>query len=341
MKPTVYVAQPIPEVALAALREVADVTVYPYMDQQITAAELAAGAKHADWLFVMHETDVNADVLNANPNLKGIGCMGRTKLHIDMDVANARKIPVVSTDPTSGTSRVTGDLAIALMLGLAYRLVESDVYTRGGNFRQEQTMALMGLGCPGKTAGLIGLGKVGVFVVPRLRAFDMSVVYTKRTRLPLDQEKAMGVEWAPHLDDVIKRSDYLFILCNYNESTHKLIGKRELDLLKKDAYLINVGRGRIIDEPELVKALQEKRIAGAGLDVYYNEPYQHDPHPTGEPWVPVELRNLDNVILQPHNGGGTWDVRGANTLSVAKGLIQLMKGERPATLVNPEIYGNT
>jgi lactate dehydrogenase-like 2-hydroxyacid dehydrogenase len=340
MKPKVFVVQPIPEMALAPLREIADVTVYPYMDQQITVEELAAAARHADFLFVMHETTVNADVLNANPDLKGIGVMGGSKLHIDMEAVNARKIPIVSTERRTTGSRGTGDLALGLMLGLAYRLVESDTYTRGGNFRQEQTMALMGMGCPGKTAGLIGLGKIGVFVVPRLKAFDMNVLYTKRTRLPLDQEKAMGVEWTPHLDEVLKRSDYLFILCDHNESTHKLIGKRALDLMKKTAYLINVGRGRIIDEPELIKALQEKRIAGAGLDVYYNEPYQFDPPPTGEPWVPVALRKLDNVILLPHNGGGTWDVRGPGALSVAKGIVQLMKGERPATLVNPEIYGN-
>jgi lactate dehydrogenase-like 2-hydroxyacid dehydrogenase len=338
VKPTVFVVQPIPEIALDLLREVAEVQVYPYIDRQITVAELAAAAKHADWLFVLHETDVSAEVIHANPNLKGIGAMAVTKLHIDMEAANACKIPVIVRESKITVSRVTGDLAVAMMLGLAYRLVESDTYTRGGNFRQEQTMALMGLGCPGKTAGLIGLGKIGLYVVPRLRAFDMDVIYTKRNRLPLDQERTMGVEWTPDLDTVLKRSDYLFILCDHNPSTHKLIGRRELGLMKTEAYLINVGRGRIIDEPELISALQDKRIAGAALDVYWNEPYQNDPPPTGEPWVPDALRKLDNVILAPHNGGGTWDSRSAEALSVVRGMVQMIKGEIPATLLNPEIY---
>jgi lactate dehydrogenase-like 2-hydroxyacid dehydrogenase len=340
VKPKVFVVQPIPEVALAAMREVAEVTVYPYMDRQITVPELAAAARQSDWLFILHETTVTADVIHANPNLKGIACMAGTKLHIDMEAANACKIPIVVTDPSVASSRATGDLAMAMMLGLAYRLVDADRYTRAGGFRQEQTMALMGLGCPGKTAGLIGLGKIGHYIVPRLRAFDMNVLYTKRTRLPPDQERKMGVEWTADLDEVLKRSDYLFILCDHNPSTEKLIGKRELDLMKREAYLINVGRGRIIDEPEIIRALQEKRIAGAAFDVYWNEPYQFDPPPTGEPWVPEALRKLDNVILAPHNGGATWDGRSRAALSAVQGMKQMMKGERPEWLYNPEIFAS-
>jgi lactate dehydrogenase-like 2-hydroxyacid dehydrogenase len=329
MKPRVFVVQPIPEVALDVLREEADVTVYPYMDRQITVPELAAAAKQADWLFTMHETNCNAEVINANPNLKGIGCIASSSLHIDLDVAKAQNVQIVLGDATITVSKATCDLTMAMLLGLAYRLVDSDHYTRGGNFRQEQTLALMGLGCPGKTVGLLGLGKVAEHMVPRLRAFDMHVLYFKRNRLPPERERAMGVEWTPQMDDLIKRSDFLCILCDYNPSTHKLIGKRELELMKKDAYLINTGRGRIIDEPALIQALKEKRIAGAALDTYWNEPYWGDPEDTGEPWVPEELRKLDNVILAPHNGGATWDIRGGKAASVARNMVRAMRGERP------------
>jgi lactate dehydrogenase-like 2-hydroxyacid dehydrogenase len=341
MKPKVFVVQPIPDVALEVLRQAADVSVYPYMDRQISVDELVANAKRSDWLFVVHETNVTAEVIYANPNLKGIGCMAGGHLYIDMDAANARKIPVILEDPSEtfgGVSVTTCDLTMAMLLALAYRLVDSDRYTRGGNFRQEQTMALMGIGCPGKTAGLIGLGKVALQMVPRLRAFDMQVIYTKRNRLPAERESALGVEWVPELHELIKRSDFLCILCNYSPSTHKLISKRELGLMKKDAYLINSGRGRIIDEPALIQALQEKQIAGAAFDVYWNEPYWKDPPDTGDAWVPEELRKLDNVILAPHNGGATWDVRGAKALSVARGMVKMMRGETPAALHNPQIY---
>jgi phosphoglycerate dehydrogenase-like enzyme len=136
------------------------------------------------------------------------------------------------------------------------------------------------------------------------------------------------------------RFDFVCVECKYNSNTHKLIGKRELGLMKPEAYLINTGRGRIIDEPELIRALQEKRIAGAALDVYWNEPYMNDPPGTQESWVPEELCKLDNVILAPHNGNATWDTRGAKCVAVAKAMVQMMRGERPATLMNPEIYAN-
>jgi phosphoglycerate dehydrogenase-like enzyme len=228
---------------------------------------------------------------------------------------------------------------MAMLLGLAYRLVESDRYTRGGNFRQEQTMALMGLGCPGKTVGLLGFGRVARFMLPRCLAFDMNVIYNKRTRLPPAEEQALRIAWAG-FDDLLRRSDFLVIACDYNPDTHKLIGKRELDLMKPQAYLLNTGRGRVIDEPALIDALREKRIAGAGLDVYFNEPYSGDPaYPVG-PWVPEELCKLDNVILAPHNGGATWDVRGKKALSVARGMVRMMRGERPPGLCNPQIYAD-
>jgi len=333
MKPKVFVSQPIPEVALDVLRQVAGVSVYPYMDRQISVDELVGGAKRSDWLYVMHETNVTAEVIYANPNLKGIGAMCSFNPLIDMKAANARKIPVILGDPKLNTGGPTADLTMAMLLGLAYRLVDSDRYTRCGGFRQEQTMALMGVGCPGKTVGLIGMGKVAEYFPFRMRAFDMRVIYTKRTRLPAGREQELGVEWTPNLDDLLKRSDFVCIACDYNPGTHKLIGKRELDLMKPEAYLINTARGRIVDEPELIRALQEKRIAGAGLDVYWNEPPL-----TQDPSVPEELCKLDNVILAPHNGNAVWDVRGPKCAAVAEGMVAMMRGERPATLMNPEIY---
>jgi phosphoglycerate dehydrogenase-like enzyme len=339
MRPKVFVVQPIPEAALDVLREAADVSIYPYMDRQISVDELAAAARRADWLLVMHETSVTAEVINANPNLKGIGSFASSTPHIDMEAAHARRIPIVIGDPklSPTVSRATADLTMAMLLGLAYRLVDSDRYTRCGKFRQEQTVALMGIGCPEKTVGLIGLGKVAEIMAPRIKAFEMRTLYTKRTRLPIAREKELDVEWVPQLDDLIRRSDFVCIACDYNPSTHKLLGKHELDLMKPEAYLINTARGRIVDEPELIRALREKQIAGAALDVFWNEPYIDDHSPAIEPWVPEELCKLDNVILAPHNGGATWDVRGGKGVMVARGMVEMMRGGR-ASLLNPEIY---
>jgi lactate dehydrogenase-like 2-hydroxyacid dehydrogenase len=222
-----------------------------------------------------------------------------------------------------------------MIVALAYRLVESDRYTRAGHFKQEQTMVLMGIGCPGKTVGLIGLGAVGLYMVPRIRAFDMSVVYVKRTRLSAQKEAELGIEWAGSLDDLLRRSDFVCVACDYNPQTHKLIGAREFGLMKRGAYFVNTARGRIVDEPAMIAALEDGTIAGAALDVYWDEP----PH-THDPFVPEALRKLDNVILAPHNGGATWEVRGTRTSSVARGILKAIKGERPPGLLNPQIYGS-
>jgi glyoxylate reductase len=345
MKPRVFVAQPAVEAAIAILREVADVTVYPYLDRQITADELAANARRADWLMLVSDNIVTKEIIDGAPGLKGIGTVSTRGLYIDLAAATARKVAVVTSDPAElesesassavrgGVSLATADLTMGMLLGLAYRMVEADRFTRAGHFKQEQTLALMGIGCPGKTVGLIGLGKVARFMVPRIRAFDMHILYTKRTRLVPEAENALGIEWAGSLDGLLQRSDFVCIECDYNPETHKLIGAREFGLMKPTAYLINTARGRILDEPALIQALQDGTIAGAALDVYWNEPPV-----TYDPNVPLELRKLDNVILNPHNGGATWEVRGARAASVARGIVTMLKSGRAPGLLNPEIY---
>ena len=345
MKYKVFVGQPIAEVALEILRREAEVTVYPYLDRQITEDELIANAKRNDWLFLASDNMVPAAVVSANPALQGIATVSRIGLHIDLAAATARKIPVVTADPADftrdgispavrgGVSLATADLTMGMLLSLAYRLVDADRYTRAGHFKQEQTLALMGIGCPGKTVGLIGLGKVAQYMVLRLRAFEMKILYTKRTRLSAEQEREQGLEWAPSLDELLGRSDFVCVECDYNPATHKLIGARELGLMKPTAYFINTARGRIVDETALIRALQTGTIAGAALDVFWNEPPA-----TYDPFVPEELRKLENVILAPHNGGATWEVRGARVASVARGIVTTMKSGRAPGLLNPEIY---
>src|SRR6266516_2496398 len=275
VKPRVFVVQPVPEVALEVLREAADVTVFPHLDRQISTDDLVENAKRSDYIVVLGDTIVPAEVINASPDLKGIGALTRTAANIDMDAARARKLPVVADNPADdvngGVSQATCDLTVGMIISLAYRLVDADRYTRNGHFKQEQTMALMGLGCPGSTVGLIGLGKVARPMVPRLRALEMPLLYTKRSRLDPTQERDLGLEWVT-LDDLLCQSDFVCVECDYNPSTHKLIGARELALMKRTAYLVNTARGRIVDEPALIKALQDGTIAGAALDVYWHEP---------------------------------------------------------------------
>jgi len=329
MRPRVVVVQPIPEDGLRMLQQVADVEVFQ-SERMMSRDELLARVKRCDYLYTLGDTAIDAEVLDANPNLKGIVAMTMVPNVIDVDAMTARKIPL--TNIPHIITKTTCDLTLALILGLAWRLVEADRFTRSGRFHQEQSMSFLCHSLPGKVAGLIGLGRIGEEIAKRLRAFEMPVIYTKRTRLSPEREKELGVEWVPDKDAVLRRGDFVIIMANYNPSTHLMIGAREFGLMKRTAFFVNTGRGRIVDEKALIDALRNGTIAGAGLDVYWTEP------PVGEPAPSPELFKLDNVILTPHIGSATWESRREMSTLAAANVIAMIKGERPPNLYNPQIY---
>ncbi len=338
MKPRVFVFQPVPQVAIDTLVAAAEVTVYPHLDRMISIDEMIGAAQRHDYLLALHENFIPAEVLRANPSLKGVGILGGKTGMVDYDVALELKVPVVSIGregiPGGGPNKNTADLTVALVLNLAYRVIEADRYTHAGKFRQNQTMALMGVGCPGKTVGMIGLGSMGKYMAPVFRALHMRIVYNKRSRLAQDKEQALGVEWAADMDDVFRQADFLVVACPLTLDTMDMIGARQFDLMKPTAFFINTARGRIVVEADLIDALQQGKIAGAGIETFASEPPER-----WEVEVPEALCRMENVILTPHNGGATWDTRGFMLNAVAEGIVALIAGERPATLMNPEIFG--
>jgi glyoxylate reductase len=219
------------------------------------------------------------------------------------------------------------------VLGLSWRLVEADRFVREGRFHQEQSTTFLTHELAGKLVGMIGLGDIGAEIVKRLRAFEMDVIYTKRNRLPEERERELGVTWEPERDELLRRADFVVLVATYNATTHKMIGAREFDLMKPSAFFVNTARGRIVDEPALIQALRERKIAGAGLDVYWQEP------PVGEPAPSPELFELSNVILTPHIGSATVEARVAMSLAVVDNLKAMIAGERAPGVVNPEVYG--
>lgn len=310
------------------LREVGEVEVIE-TDRMLSRDELIAALRRCDYLLAIGDQHLTAEILDANPDLKGIAfAAGHPNEWMDVDACTARGIPLteISRRPVTET---TAELTLALLLGCAWRLAEADAYTRAGRFRQEQSTLLMCHSLAGKTLGLVGLGGVGHLVAPRARAFDMRLIYSKRTRLSPEEERDLGVEWVPALDDLLRQSDFVSLHASHNASTERLIGRRELDLMKRTAFLINTARGRIVDEPELVAALQERRIAGAGIDVFWNEPPVSElpaPHPS--------LFKLDNVILTPHLGGATEESLTTIAMLAARNLVAMIRGERPPDLCN-------
>jgi glyoxylate reductase len=329
VKPRILVVQPLMEEGLELLREVGEVEVFE-SNRMIRRDELVARIKHCDYLLTLGDTTIDAEILDANPRLKGIAAMAMGLNVIDVNAATERGIIVTNIDHV--ISKTTCDLTMALILGLAWRIVEADHFTRAGRFHQEQSMEFLCHSLPDKVLGLIGLGAIGEQIVKRARAFEMSVIYTKRNRLAAEKERELGAEWTREMDEVIRQADFLCIMASYNPTTHLLIGSREFGLMKPTAFFINTARGRIVDEAALLDALKTGRIAGAGLDVFWAEPPVSEPNPN------PEFFKLDNVILTPHIGSATWESRKEMARLVAENMVAMVKGVRPPNVYNPAVY---
>ena len=330
MKPRIFVSQPVPEVALDRMREYGEVEVFPWKHRDISLGELESAVRRSDYVFCMHSIPITEAMVAANPNLIGYGLASvRADLHAVEAVERAGIKFLIAEHPEppadGGWSyngyglnpRATSDLMVALLLNCAYRVTESDRYCRGQGFFQEMTMDLMGQGCTGKTVSLYGLGKVARQAVRKLKALDMNVLYSKRSRLTLEEEAELGIEWVGDPDELISRGDYVCLLVNYEDANYQIFGEREFKLMKPTAYFINVARGRLVDQDAMIRALQDGTIAGAGLDVFY-----HEPPVVHDAYVEPALRKLDNVVLTPHNGGATYDSRGAQTLAIANAIVK-------------------
>ena len=330
IRPRVFVVQPVYEEALRELRRVSDVEVFPHVDRMMRKDELIAAVRRNDCLFTLGDTVIDAEIINANPDLRIIATMAIYPTTVDIDAATARNIPV--TCIPNMVVEATADLAMGLLLAVAWRIPEADAYTRAGHFRQEQSMAFI---CPQlhhRTLGIVGLGAIGRLIANRVRGFDMRVLYTKRTRLTADEEAALSVEWR-ELDGVMAESDYVVIAPTLTADSMSLIRERELSLMKPSAYLINISRGRIVDEEALIQALEAGYIAGAGLDVFNDEP------PLSEPNPDPRLLKMRNVVLTPHIGTATKALRIDMARTVAENVMAVIKGERAPNVVNPQVYG--
>jgi glyoxylate reductase len=330
-QPKVFVVQPIQDVGRAALAAFADVDVFE-SERMIDKAELLRGVRDCDYIWMLGDTPIDAEVMDAAPDLKGIATMALWPTVVDIDAATERKIPITVIPHL--ITRTTCDLTVAILLGLAWRIVEADRFTRDGRFHQEQSTSFLTHELAGKRVGMVGLGEIGAEIVKRLRAFEMEVVYTKRNRLSEAREQELGVTWEPDRDELLRASDFVVVMTTYNATTHQMFGEREFALMKPTAFFVNTARGRIVDEPALVAALRDRKIAGAGLDVYWQEP------PVGEPAPSPELFEFPNVILTPHIGSATREARDAMTLAVVDNLRAMIEGGRPPNVVNPEVYGD-
>jgi glyoxylate reductase len=285
---------------------------------------LIAAVKKADILFCLLHDKIDAAVVRANPNLQHIAAQSITPSNIDVAEATKRGIPVTVVPPV--TTEATADLTFGLMLAVARRMVEGDRLVRSGKFPGGQSRHLLGSFVWGKTVGLIGGGGlIGKAVAKRAHGFSMRVLYWTPRRKSEAEEHEAGLTYVP-FDELLRESDFVSVHSPLNGDTRHQIGKRELGLMKKSAFVINTARGPIVDEDALVRALKAKRIAGAGLDVFEREPTVH-----------AELKKMKNAVLGPHLGSATTEVREEMANIVVDNIEALLAGRTPPNCVNPEV----
>lgn len=285
--------------------------------QSPTRDQLAAAMADCDVLVPTVTDDIDADLIaQAGPRLRLIANYGAGVNHIDLKAARARRIIVTNTPGV--LTEDTADMTMALIVSVPRRLAEGEKLVRSGAWTGWTPGGMLGHRIGGKALGIVGMGRIGQAVARRAAAFGLSVHYHNRRRLPLTVEAELGARWHASLDEMLEAIDILTIHTPLNADSRDMIDARRIGLLRPHVYLINASRGGIVDEDALVDALENGRLAGAGLDVWRHEP-RIDPR----------LLALDNVVMLPHMGSATFEGRIAQGEKVIQNIRIWADGHRP------------
>lgn len=315
-RPKTIVTRKLPDQVEARMQELFDVELNAD-DAPMTPDQLKDAVARAEVFVPTVTDDITADILErAGPQLKLIANFGVGVDHIDLPAARARDILVTNTPGV--LTEDTADMVMALIISVPRRLAEGEKLVRAGGWQGWGPTGMLGHRVNGKKLGIIGMGRIGQAVARRARGFGINVEYHNRRRLPEAVEQTLEATWREDLDDMLADIDILSINCPYTPDTHHLLNEKRLGLLGKDVYVINAARGEIIDEKALTDALESGAIAGAGLDVYENEPH-----------IGERLLALDNVVLLPHLGSATFEGREAMGDKVIANIRIWADGHRP------------
>lgn len=315
----IFISGRIPKVAHEMLSKEFEVSMHDDITL-LSKNEIIEGIKGKDALLCLLSDKIDKEIIESNPNLKIIANYGAGFDNIDIQTAKTLNIPVTNTPAVSTIS--TAELTIGLMLGIARRMVEGDKIMREGSFTGWSPLYHLGTELYGKTLGIIGMGNIGRAVAKRAKAFEMNIIYHNRSRLSPELEEEYGLKYVS-FDELIESSDFISLNLSYNPTAKHLINEGALNKMKPSAYLINASRGPVVDEKSLLKALENKTIRGAALDVFEFEPK-----------IVEGLEKLDNIIMTPHIGNATYEARGGMAEIAANNIIDALKGLEPRNRVN-------
>ncbi|HZK61896.1 MAG TPA: D-glycerate dehydrogenase [Anaerovoracaceae bacterium] len=288
-------------------------------DKQMTRKEIKELIKDADAALFMATTRIDKDLLKDALKLKISANFAVGVDNVDIEYANSRNLIITNTPDV--VTNATVEMTWALIFATSRRIIEADALVRSKTWEGFSPNLLLGKSIDGKTLGIIGAGRIGQGVGKKAKCFNMKVIYSGNTR-KIDFEKETGAKFV-ELDELLREADIVTIHAPFTKQTEDLISKRELALMKKSAIFINAARGGFVNEDDLIEALKNRDIWGAGLDVFKNEPH-----------IKSEIFKLDNVVLSPHIGTAEEETRDQMGILAAKNIIEVLEGREALTKVN-------
>jgi glyoxylate reductase len=320
-KPKIYVTRELPERGLKMIRQHFDTEVWPEYAPPPKKV-IIEKAKNVDALATLLSDKIDAEIFNVAPKLKIVSQLAVGFDNIDIPEATKRGIYVTNTPEV--LTDTTADFAWTLLMAVARRVAEADKYVRTGQWKVGWHPNMMtGRDVYGTTIGIVGAGRIGYAVAKRATGFDMKILfYDVVPRPEIERLGARKVD----LDTLFKESDFVSIHVPLMKETHHLVNEERLRMMKKTAYIINNSRGPVVDEKALYKALKEGWIAGAGLDVF-----EQEPTPMDNP-----ILKFDNVVVAPHISSASLETRSRMAEMVAENLVAFFEGKKPPNLVNAD-----
>ena len=322
-RPKVLVARRIFPEGIERLRAVCDVV---YKDQELafTKEELANELAGVDGALVTGSERIDEVTLAKASNLKMVANIAVG--YNNFDVAAMTKAGVMGSNTPDVLTETTADLGFSLLMATARRITESEHWLRAGHWKNWELGGMLGVDLHHSTLGIMGMGRIGQAIAKRGLGFGMKVIYHNRSRLAPELEKECNAQYVDK-ETLLKECDHLVLVMPYTPESHHLIGTKELAQMKPTATLINIARGGIVDDAALAKALRDKVIFAAGLDVYEGEPNLHP-----------DLLTVPNIVLTPHIGSATAKTRHAMMNLAIDNLLAGLQGRRPPNLLNPETF---
>jgi gluconate 2-dehydrogenase len=323
-RPKILVARRIFPEGIERIEAICDID---YVDQiePLTKVELAQRLIGKDGALVTGSERIDADTIKDAKALKIISNIAVGFNNFDVEALNQRGI--IGTNTPDVLTDTTADMGFALLMAISRRLSEAERWLRDGQWHHWEMGRMLGVDIHHSTLGIMGMGRIGQAIAKRGLAFGMNVIYYNRKPLSKDLEQACQATYVDK-ETLLKNADHVMLVMPYSADSHHFIGAKELVMMKSTATLVNIARGGIVDDNALVEALQRNQIFGAGLDVYEGEPKLHP-----------GLLDLPNVVLAPHIGSATEKTRYSMMNLAIDNLLAGLAGQKPKTMINPEIWG--